>query len=128
MDARRGSGHSMPQGYGGHPQHMMMAHHGPGSTSSGSSTTGSGGMGGFGGEREAIQKQIQSDWANREYIEIITGSIKKITDFLNSFDASCRGRIASLNERLTQLERKIDYLEARISRGDNTNAPPVVGM
>lgn len=35
--------------------------------------------------REAIQKQIQQDWANREYIEVITGNIKKITDFLNSF-------------------------------------------
>jgi hypothetical protein len=35
--------------------------------------------------REAIQKQIQQDWANREYIEVITGSIKKITDFLNNF-------------------------------------------
>lgn len=35
--------------------------------------------------REAFQKQIQQDWANREYIEVITGSIKKITDFLNSF-------------------------------------------
>lgn len=34
---------------------------------------------------EAIQKQIQQDWANREYIEVITASIKKITDFLNSF-------------------------------------------
>lgn len=36
-------------------------------------------------EKEAIQRQIQQDWANREYIEIITGSIKKIADFLNSF-------------------------------------------
>jgi hypothetical protein len=35
--------------------------------------------------REAIQKQIQQDWANREYIEVITESIKKIADFLNSF-------------------------------------------
>jgi len=40
----------------------------------------------------AIQKQIQLDWSNREYVEIITGSIKKISDFLNSFDASCRGK------------------------------------
>lgn len=39
-------------------------------------------------EKEAIQKQIQQDWANREYIEIITGSIKKIADFLNSFGKS----------------------------------------
>ncbi|XP_035435801.1 probable protein BRICK1-B isoform X1 [Spodoptera frugiperda] len=62
--------------------------------------------------RETIQKQIQQDWANREYIEVITGSIKKITDFLNSFDMSCRSRLATLNEKLTSLERKIDYLEA----------------
>lgn len=32
------------------------------------------------------QKEIiYEDWKNREYIEIITGSIKKIADFLNSF-------------------------------------------
>lgn len=73
------------------------------------------------GEREAIQKQIQQDWANREYIEIITGSIKKIADFLNSFDMSCRGKMAVLNERLNQLERKIDYLEARVTKGETLN-------
>lgn len=39
----------------------------------------------MGGSKEGVQKQIQQDWANREYIEVITGSIKKITDFLNSF-------------------------------------------
>lgn len=32
-----------------------------------------------------VQKQIHQDWANREYIEVITASIKRITDFLNSF-------------------------------------------
>ena len=32
-----------------------------------------------------VQLQIQQDWANREYIEVITCSIKKIADFLNSF-------------------------------------------
>lgn len=35
--------------------------------------------------RETIQKQIEQDWANREYIEVITGNIKRITDFLNCF-------------------------------------------
>ncbi|KAL3284429.1 hypothetical protein HHI36_018588 [Cryptolaemus montrouzieri] len=67
--------------------------------------------------REAIQLQIQQDWANREYIEIITVSIKKITDFLNSFDLSCRSKLALLNEKLTTLERKIDYLEACVTKG-----------
>jgi hypothetical protein len=40
--------------------------------------------------REALQRQTQQDWANREYIELISGSIKRISDFLNSFDMSCR--------------------------------------
>lgn len=85
--------------------------------------------------REGLQKQeqqIQQDWANREYIEVITTSIKKITDFLNSFgkkrtyifspvnkgklvDLSCRSKLAVLNEKLSTLERKIDYLEACVS-------------
>ncbi|CAK8696895.1 unnamed protein product [Clavelina lepadiformis] len=64
-----------------------------------------------------IQKQIQDDWANREYIEVITSSIKKISDFLNGFDLSCRSRIASLNEKLTALERRIEYIEARVTMG-----------
>ncbi|XP_047000066.1 probable protein BRICK1-B [Schistocerca americana] len=68
--------------------------------------------------RETIQKQIQQDWANREYIEVITGSIKKITDFLNSFDMSCRSRLATLNEKLTTLERRVEYLEARVTKGE----------
>lgn len=93
--------------------------------------------------REAIQKQIHQDWANREYIEVITASIKRITDFLNSFgtqmsnissfsmciiimvicvclctDMSCRSRLAVLNEKLNTLERRIDYLEACVTKGE----------
>ena len=67
--------------------------------------------------REALQRQTQQDWANREYIELIAGSIKRISDFLNSFDMSCRSRLSNLNEKLTAIERKVDYLEAKVSRG-----------
>ena len=37
------------------------------------------------GPQTTVQRQIQEDWANREYIEVITTNIKKIADFLNSF-------------------------------------------
>lgn len=54
-----------------------------------------------------------------------TGSIKKkkqlakkISDFLNSFDMSCRSRLATLNEKLTALERRIEYIEARVTKGE----------
>ncbi|EGW06212.1 putative protein BRICK1 [Cricetulus griseus] len=67
------------------------------------------------GQEDPVQREIHQDWANREYIEIITSSIKKISDFLNSFDMSCRSRLATLNEKLTALERRIEYIEARVS-------------
>ena len=45
-----------------------------------------------------IQRQIQQDWANREYIEVITCSIKKIADFLNSFgNKNCFWRFFNVN-------------------------------
>uniref|UniRef100_H3C506 BRICK1 subunit of SCAR/WAVE actin nucleating complex n=9 Tax=Euteleostomi TaxID=117571 RepID=H3C506_TETNG len=50
--------------------------------------------------------------------EVITSSIKKIADFLNSFDMSCRSRLATLNEKLTALERRIEYIEARVTKGE----------
>ena len=40
---------------------------------------------GAGGVSGDIQREIRQDWDNREQIEIITCSIKKIADFLNSF-------------------------------------------
>lgn len=80
--------------------------------------------------REAIQRQIHQDWANREYIEVIANSIKKITAFLNSF-GECL--VIQLNRLITiicairhvlpvalgRLEREADNLgaEDRLSGG-----------
>ena len=54
---------------------------------------------------------------NREYIELVSGSIKRMADFLNSFDTSCRSRLSDLDEKLTRLERKVTFLEARTHGG-----------
>uniref|UniRef100_G1QDJ0 Protein BRICK1 n=1 Tax=Myotis lucifugus TaxID=59463 RepID=G1QDJ0_MYOLU len=70
------------------------------------------------GQEDPVQREIHQDWANQEYIEIITSSIKKIADFLNSFDMSCCSRLATLNEKLTALERRIEYIEARVTKGE----------
>ena len=61
----------------------------------------------------AIQLHVQ-DWNNREFIYLVTQSMSKMTSFLNDFDMSCKNRLAMLNEKLTELERKIDYVEIRI--------------
>ena len=64
--------------------------------------------------REALQRRTQADWAQREYIELMSGSLKRISDFLNAFDMSVRGRLAGMNEKLVSLERKVKFLEARV--------------
>ena len=37
-----------------------------------------------------VQKEISSDWNNREFIQVISANIKKISDSLNAF-----GRLVS---------------------------------
>jgi len=69
----------------------------------------------------SVQRQIQQDWSNREYIEIIVSNIKKLTDFLNSFELSCRSKMAILDEKLTKIERSIEFVEARVTKGETLN-------
>uniref|UniRef100_I1FQ07 BRICK1 subunit of SCAR/WAVE actin nucleating complex n=1 Tax=Amphimedon queenslandica TaxID=400682 RepID=I1FQ07_AMPQE len=68
----------------------------------------------------SVQALIQQDWNNREFTELITSSIKKITEFLNAFDLSARSRLAQLNQKLTKLERQVDFIEARIGKPEIT--------
>lgn len=69
----------------------------------------------------SVQKQIQQDWSNREYIEVIISNIKKLTDFLNSFELSCRSKLAILDEKLSKLEHQIDFVEAKVTKGETLN-------
>ena len=45
---------------------------------------------------------------------VFSGSIKRITEFLNAFSMSCSGRLAALNSKLCLLERKVAFLEAKV--------------
>jgi len=58
--------------------------------------------------------KIQEDWTNREYVDLVVTSMKKLSNFLNVFDQSCRYRLAVLNQKMENLERKLDFVEARI--------------
>ncbi|CAH3178492.1 unnamed protein product [Porites lobata] len=65
-----------------------------------------------------VQQQIQQDWDNREFIEIVSEGIKKIAEFLNDFDMSCRSRLAKINDQLTSLEQRVEFIEARVTKGE----------
>ena len=90
-------------------------------TSGGGGGGGGGSANGNGNHYSTVQRQIQQDWSNREYIEVVISNIKKLTDFLNSFELSCRSKLAMLDEKLTKLERQIDFVEARVTKGDTLN-------
>uniref|UniRef100_T2M8M0 Protein BRICK1 n=1 Tax=Hydra vulgaris TaxID=6087 RepID=T2M8M0_HYDVU len=68
-----------------------------------------------------IQKQITQDWENREYIEVMTASIKKLAAFLNRFDIACKSKLATLDSKLISLEQKVEYIEARVTKGETLN-------
>merc|ERR1712001_331171 len=72
--------------------------------------------------REALQRRTQQDWANRECVQLMSGSITRIADFLNAFSKSCSGRLSYLDARLTALERKVTFLEAKVELVDEQPA------
>ncbi|KJE95373.1 hypothetical protein CAOG_05826 [Capsaspora owczarzaki ATCC 30864] len=65
---------------------------------------------------------VQRDWENRELVEEISSAVKRIASFLTTFDSSTRYRLAALNEKLSQLERQVDYLDARVVNVDAANS------
>ncbi|XP_006872323.1 PREDICTED: protein BRICK1-like [Chrysochloris asiatica] len=69
------------------------------------------------GQEDLVQQEIHQDWTNWKLIELITSSIKKIVDFLNSFDMSC-SRFMTLNEKLKALEWRIEYIKAQVTKGE----------
>ena len=80
-----------------------------------------------------VQQQLREDWDNRETVQIISHHIQKITDFLNQFgerqsldqfqtaDLTCRTKLAKLNEQVNTLERRVELLEARVTKGETLN-------
>ncbi|VDO30069.1 unnamed protein product [Haemonchus placei] len=63
-----------------------------------------------------VQRQLREDWDNREYEQIIADNVKNIANFLSSFELSCRSKLASLSDKLNLLEKKVEFLEARVRR------------
>ncbi|KAK6053974.1 hypothetical protein COOONC_08521 [Cooperia oncophora] len=62
----------------------------------------------------SVQRQLREDWDNREYEQIIADNVKNIANFLSSFELSCRSKLASLSDKLNLLEKKVEFLEARV--------------
>jgi len=68
-----------------------------------------------------IQQQLSEDWDSREFNYFVAENVKKIADTLGQFCFSCQNKLSLLNDKVTQLERKVEFLEARLCRGETLN-------
>ena len=69
------------------------------------------------------------DQMDRCALQHLEGEIQSLVCFINEFSVSARAKLASVNERLTSLERTVDYLEActwsaQMEPGPGSGAPP----
>ncbi|KAI8541964.1 protein BRICK 1 [Rhododendron vialii] len=57
---------------------------------------------------------VQADWENREFISNISLNVRRLFDFLVQFEATTKSKLASLNEKLDTLERRLELLEVQV--------------
>ena len=57
---------------------------------------------------------VQQSWVDRDFVETLRLHIRALTDFVSSFEVNTRSRLAELGERLTNLERKVEFVEASL--------------
>uniref|UniRef100_A0AC35TIC9 Protein BRICK1 n=1 Tax=Rhabditophanes sp. KR3021 TaxID=114890 RepID=A0AC35TIC9_9BILA len=62
-------------------------------------------------QQSSVQRQLLEDWDNRAFIQVISDKIKETSNFLSQFEISCHSKLASLNDKLVVLEKKIEFLE-----------------
>lgn len=63
---------------------------------------------------QAIRGYVEKDFQNREFAQNISLGMMRIVRFLNTFHSNVRGRLADLNQKLTQLERRLVFIENQL--------------
>ena len=63
---------------------------------------------------------LANDWVSREFQQNIQYNIKSVANMLNELDTATRFKLAQLNEKLTKIERQVEYIEAALQ---NVTAP-----
>ena len=69
-----------------------------------------------------IRVAVEKDFQNREFSQNISLGMMRIVRFLNTFHSNVRGRLADLNQKLTQLERRLVFIENQLKACDENTA------
>ena len=62
----------------------------------------------------SIRQSVDKDFKNREFAQNISLGMMRVVRFLNTFHSNVRGRLADLNQKLTQLERRLVFIENQL--------------
>jgi uncharacterized protein len=67
-------------------------------------------------DANAIRAAVEKDFQNREFAQNISLEMVRVVRFLNTFHTNVRGRLADLNQKLTQVERRLTSSRTSLSR------------
>jgi hypothetical protein len=67
------------------------------------------------GKAKSIATKM-TDWENREFVESIRLHMQRLASYLNELDNKARAHLATVEQRLEVVERKLEQLEAGIDR------------
>lgn len=66
----------------------------------------------LGAAAQAAAAAAARDHADRVVLQGLQEAMRDLVDFVNRFDASTRTKLSHVNEKLSRLERQVDFLEA----------------
>lgn len=61
-----------------------------------------------------LRSSVEKDFQNREFAQNISLGMMRVVRFLNTFHSNVRGRLADLNQKLTQLERRLVFIQTQL--------------
>ena len=62
-----------------------------------------------------LRSSVEKDFQNREFAQNISLGMMRVVRFLNTFHSNVRGRLADLNQKLTQLERRLVFIQTQLN-------------
>lgn len=65
-------------------------------------------------DASSVRTSVEKDFKNREFAQNISLGMMRVVRFLNTFHSNVRGRLADLNQKLTQLERRLVFIENQL--------------
>lgn len=66
-------------------------------------------------ENVRMKLAVQADWDNKQFSNALSLHVKRLFEFVLQFESTTKSKLAKLNEKLTALERQLEFLEAQAS-------------